>query len=146
MDVHEVVAGHGTADSSEIRVAIDARAPAAIRSMVTRELRYRVTTSELEEANLLASELTTNSVRHSGASADADLVFRIELSSTMVRLEVEDPGHDGVIVPRRTTADRPGGFGLNIVHRLSERWGVERVAAGGTCVWAQIALLPPGPP
>jgi hypothetical protein len=29
---------------------------------------------------------------------------------------------------------------MNIVRALSERWGVERIAAGGTRVWAQIAL------
>ena len=56
----------------------------------------------------------------------------------MVRLEVEDPGRGGVIAPR--APDLGGGFGLNLVQELSERWGLERVAAGGTRVWAQLAL------
>jgi hypothetical protein len=33
-------------------------------------------------------------------------------------------------------------IGLNIVQTLSELWGLERVASGGTRVWAQIALEP----
>ena len=34
------------------------------------------------------------------------------------------------------------GFGLNLVHTLSERWGVEHAVAGGTRVWAQLAPRP----
>jgi signal transduction histidine kinase len=84
--------------------------------------------------------MTTNSVRHSGAPADAHLTFRVEVSTTMIRLEIEDPGHEGAIAPRPAGYD--GGFGLNIVQSLSERWGLERIAAGPTRVWAQIALEP----
>jgi hypothetical protein len=35
-----------------------------------------------------------------------------------------------------------GGFGLNLVQMLSERWGVERLAAGGKQVWAQLFRAP----
>ena len=63
--------------------------------------------------------------------------MRVELTGTMLRLEVEDPGRGGVIAPR--DPDLSGGFGLNLVHGLCERWGLERVAAGGTRVWAQLA-------
>ena len=35
-----------------------------------------------------------------------------------------------------------GGFGLNIVRALSDRWGVEHVAHQGTQVWAQLARTP----
>ena len=90
----------------------------------------------LEDALLVVSELVTNSVCHSGAS-DGAIVVRVELTGTMVRLEVEDPGRGGVIAPR--SPDLDGGFGLNLVQGLSERWGLERVAAGGTRVWAQLA-------
>jgi anti-sigma regulatory factor (Ser/Thr protein kinase) len=95
----------------------------------------------LERAQLLASELITNSVRYSGAPDDEELVFRVEVSARSVRLEAEDPGRNGAIAPRRADGG-DGGFGLNIVQMLSERWGLERVAAGGTRVWAQIALEP----
>ena len=84
----------------------------------------------------------TNGVRHSRATADAHLVLRVEVSKRMVRLEVEDPGHDGTVAPRRGDERGDGGFGLKIVQTLSERWGLERVATGGTRVWARLALDP----
>ena len=122
----------------EVRLPLDERAPGAARIAVGR-LRGRVPPLVLEDARLLVSELVTNGVCHSGAS-DGAIVVRIELTATMVRLEVEDPGRGGVVAPRGP--DLGGGFGLNLVQGLCERWGVERVAAGGTRVWAQLARAP----
>jgi hypothetical protein len=59
----------------------------------------------------------------------------------MIRLEVQDPGRDSTVAPRQGD-ERDGGFGLNIVQTLSERWGFERVATGGTRLWARLALEP----
>src|ERR1700754_2827611 len=92
----------------------------------------------LDRAQLLTSELVTNSVLHSHAPADASVIFRLELSLGAIRLEVEDPGHGGAVAPRAPDLDGGGGLGLNLVQQLSERWGVERVAGGGTRVWARI--------
>ena len=118
----------------DVRLPLDARAPGAARIVVGR-LRGRVPALLLEDALLVVSELVTNGVCHSGAS-DGAIIVRVELTGTMVRLEVEDPGRGGVIAPRDPDL---GGFGLNLVQGLSERWGLERVAAGGTRVWAQFA-------
>lgn len=140
---HRMRRGRHIADDgrhAEANFAPDVQAPATARWIVMRELRDRVTAPVLERALLVASELTTNSVRHSGAATDTQLVFRVELSTRMVRLELQDPGHDGTIARRPGDADDGGGYGLNIVQTLSERWGLERVAAGGTRVWAQLAL------
>jgi anti-sigma regulatory factor (Ser/Thr protein kinase) len=123
----------------EVCLPLDARAPGAARIVVER-LRGRVPASVLEDARLVVSELVANSVCHSGASADAEVVVRVELTGTVVRLEAEDPGRSGVIAPRAPGLG--GGFGLNLVQRLSERWGLERVAAGGTRVWAELARAP----
>ena len=120
----------------DVCLPLDARAPGAARIVVGR-LRGRVPALLLENALLVVSELVTNSVCHSGASDGAVVVLRVDLTGTLVRLEVEDPGRGGVIAPR--DADLGGGFGLNLVQGLSERWGVERVAAGGTRVWAHLA-------
>ncbi len=128
--------------ATEERFSSDVQAPAAARAVVMRELRGRIAAPGLEQARLLASELMTNGVRHSRATADAHLVFRIEVSKRMVRLEVEDPGHEGALTARQGDEHGDGGYGLNIVQLLSERWGYERVAAGGTRVWARLALDP----
>jgi serine/threonine-protein kinase RsbW len=130
----------------ETLLAADVQAPGAARALVAEELRERIAASVLERAQLLASELITNSICHSGAPADAQLVFRLELSRRGVRIEVQDPGRGGVIAPRPGDPGGGGGFGLNIVQTLSERWGLERIASGGTRVWAQIALAPAAAP
>ena len=102
----------------------------------------------LETALLLVSELVSNSVRHSGVPEGEDLVLRVYLWRDGCRLEVEDPGRDGVIAPQPPDLFRGGGMGLHLVQTLSERWGVVRAAEGPTCVWAQLPrrLLPHQPP
>jgi anti-sigma regulatory factor (Ser/Thr protein kinase) len=123
-------------------VPLDARAPGAARIVVAECLRDRVEASVLERARLVVSELVTNGVRHGGASAPGVVVVRVGLTETMVRVEVEDRGRAGAIAPRSPDLEGGGGFGLNVVQALSERWGLERVAAGGTRVWAQLSRAP----
>jgi anti-sigma regulatory factor (Ser/Thr protein kinase) len=138
------------AELIEVCLPPDARAPVAARSIVARRLRDRLPAPAFDRTQLLTSELVTNSVLHSDPSAEAVLVFRLELSQRAVRLEVEGPGHRGAVAPRPPDLDGGGGFGLNLVQELSERWGLERVAAGSTRVWAQVELRPlarlPRPP
>jgi signal transduction histidine kinase len=81
-----------TLETTELRLAFDVHAPAASRTLIARWLTDRVPQSVLEHAQLVASELTTNSVRHSGAQAGDNLKFRLELSPAEVRIEVSDPG------------------------------------------------------
>ena len=128
-------------EALEVTLPLDARAPGAAR-IVVEGLRGRVPTSVIDDALLVATELVTNSVRHSGAPGGAVVVVRVQITSTMVRLEVEDPGSGGTIAPRAPDLESGGGFGLNLVRALSERWGLERAVAGGTCVWAQLRRAP----
>jgi hypothetical protein len=74
--------------------------------------------------------------------AGAELIVSVQLPPGMVRLDVEDGGRSGTIAPRRPDSENGGGFGLSLVEALSERWGMERVAQGGTRVWAQLARAP----
>ena len=81
---------------------------------------------------LLVSELVTNAVRHArGERFEVRLAVRPEL----VRLEVEDegPGFEPLIRP---TEDGTGGYGLYIVDRIADRWGVERDAGGR--IWLEV--------
>jgi len=118
-----------------VRLPCDVRAPGAARIVVAECLRERGAAGVLDSAQLLISELVTNSVLHSGACA---VLVRVSLSRTMVRLEVEDSGRGGVVAPRSPDVDGGGGFGLQLVQALSERWGLERVAQGGTSVWVEL--------
>ena len=81
--------GDGAARGGEalqVRLPLDVRAPGAARIVVGR-LRGRVPALVLEDALLVVSELVTNGVCHSG-ECDGAIVVRVELTATMVRLEV----------------------------------------------------------
>lgn len=133
---------NGGGERIEVRLALDAQAPAAARDVVADCLGERVPASVFHDARLLMSELVTNSVCHSGMPAGAELVVSVYLTPRIVRLDVADGGGNGTIAPQRPDAENGGGFGLNLVEALSERWGMERVARGGTRVWAQLARAP----
>ena len=50
-----------------------------------------------------------------------------------VRIEVSDRGDGFTPTPRIGALDEPGGFGLFLLGRLADRWGVE--TNDGTTVW-----------
>jgi phosphoserine phosphatase RsbU/P len=106
-----------------------ARARTALRSLdrTLGELR--------DDADLLVSELVTNSVMHAGA----DLVeLRATADPECIRIEVSDPGpgFDERKARRTPSLTGEGGYGLNIVDKLAHRWGVSR--DGRAHVWLEI--------
>jgi anti-sigma regulatory factor (Ser/Thr protein kinase) len=125
-------------EPAEVAIPLGLQAPAVARSVVAQWLAGQVAPCVLETALLLVSELVTNSVRHSGVPEGEDVVVRVDLWRDGCRLEVEDPGRDGVIAPQPPDLRNGGGMGLNLVQMLSERWGVVRAAGGPTRVWAQL--------
>jgi anti-sigma regulatory factor (Ser/Thr protein kinase) len=91
--------------------------------------------SELAILRLLVTELLTNSVRHAGT--EASIALDVEIYSNAVRVAVSDCGRG--FQPVETPephADRPGGWGLCLVDRLSDRWGVS--LAERTSVWFEM--------
>jgi anti-sigma regulatory factor (Ser/Thr protein kinase) len=82
---------------------------------------------------LLASEIVTNSIRHSGMGPEDKLVLAARLTEEWARVEVRDggPGFDPDV--------RHGapGFGLRMLDMLAARWGVDR-DGHGTRVWFEI--------
>jgi anti-sigma regulatory factor (Ser/Thr protein kinase) len=87
-----------------------------------------------DDVHLLVSELVSNSVLH----ADAD---HVELRATAepkgVRIEVSDPGPGFDEQARREPSlNGEGGYGLLIVDKVANRWGVKRNDWAG--VWFEI--------
>lgn len=92
----------------------------------------------LEVALLLVSEVVTNSVRHARIEAEQPLQLRGWLSAATLHLEVWDGGTQGAVAARTPRQeDDIGGFGLDLVARLSRAWGVDR-DADGTTVWLEL--------
>ena len=124
-----------------VLLPLDARAPGAARIVVD-GLRRSVAPAVVEDAQLVVSELVSNSVRHSGAPDDGVLELCVGVTETLVCVEVADPGCGGVVAPRAPDFEGGGGFGLPLVRALAERWGLEQGAGGGTRVWAQLSRAP----
>lgn len=89
----------------------------------------------LHTLELVVSELVTNAIRHAGTEGGTVQV-RISLRDDSVLAEVRDAG-PGFDAPEHPSPHGiSSGFGLFLVDRLAERWGVS--AGGPTRVWAEL--------
>jgi anti-sigma regulatory factor (Ser/Thr protein kinase) len=88
---------------------------------------------------LLLTELVTNAVRHGGVGPDQSLRVGVWQWPRRVRVEVLDPGTRFTQLRPGSRRDEAGGWGLFLVDRIADSWGVAR-AATGTCVWFEIEL------
>jgi anti-sigma regulatory factor (Ser/Thr protein kinase) len=85
-----------------------------------------------EDVRLLVSELVTNSLRHTGTS---EIELEVWRSPATVRVEVADRGA-GFAVPEHPQPGQASGWGLFMVDRLANRWGVD--AHDNTRVWFEL--------
>ncbi len=90
----------------------------------------------LEDAQLLVSELVTNSIRHAHLQLDDVITLVVVSGAGALRIEVCDSGSGFEPVERDPHQARPSGWGLYLVRELSDRWGVERTAE--TRVWFEL--------
>ena len=122
---------------AEIALPTGSSAPGAARMVVVHCLTGLVSQQILLDAQLLVSEVVTNSLTH-GELSDGDAVLvRVYLAADSVRLEIVNRGTAGVVAARRPDhQSRGGGFGLDLVDRLTASWGVRR--NGGTNVWFEM--------
>ena len=86
-----------------------------------------------EPVTLLVSELVTNSVRHAGLQPDDRIELEVAADPSSVRVEVSDPGPGFTMEEVPDLPGPEGGFGLNLVRRIADRWGTV-----GSCVWFEI--------
>jgi anti-sigma regulatory factor (Ser/Thr protein kinase) len=89
-------------------------------------------------AVLLASELVTNSVRHSGSAVPGGLVtVTVTTRGEDVRVKVTDCGGDAVPVLGPAACEAEGSRGLRLVEALARRWGYER-GGGRAVTWFEL--------
>jgi serine/threonine-protein kinase RsbW len=92
------------------------------------------------DLSLCVSELVTNRVRHGDSTADNYIELAVRRSEELVRAEISEPLEDVVLdTPSIMTT---GDWGMFIVDRVADRWGVSHGA--GTRVWCEIDLAPDG--
>jgi anti-sigma regulatory factor (Ser/Thr protein kinase) len=126
-----------------VRMQIDsgAESPAAARHALM-ELRAELGESRFRLCELLVSELVTNAVRHVTADAALGMVtdMRVRMYRDRVRVEVRDSGPGFDARPRADDQDPGSGWGLHLVDRLSDHWGVDRGMEN--CVWFEVGRTP----
>ena len=86
------------------------------------------------DAELLTSEIVSNSVRHAGLETTDLIGMDVDLTVEHMRVSVADGGPGFEIEPPRPRDT--GGWGLVLVDRISSRWGI--VGDGPTIVWFEL--------
>jgi anti-sigma regulatory factor (Ser/Thr protein kinase) len=100
-------------------------------------LRGTVKDDLFEDLRLLVSEVVTNSVRHAGLGPHDAVELHVTAEPDHVRAEILDAG-PGFRPPQTgPVAGAGSGWGLYLVGRVADRWGVDR-ADGRTRVWFEL--------
>ncbi len=127
----------------ELQLEPEPTAASQVRTAIRSALASRLDRTIIDNLQLVASELVSNSVMHARLPPDERIRVRLWANSRL-RLEVEDRGRGFArsLAEPLARPDEPGGRGLVIVEGLSERWAREE---GETVkVWAEIpAAIPP---
>ncbi len=88
----------------------------------------------LENIRLLVTELVTNSVRHAAAGT---VELAVLVGAGRVRVEIANAGSPFEPVLRDPSESSDCGWGLFLVERLSDAWGVEE-DSGHQRVWFEV--------
>ena len=96
--------------------------PAQARRIIAEELAARVPATVIDDVKLMVSELVTNGIVHGSTEPDAPLMLDL-LVNGHIRCRVLDHGDCFATQPR---GEGPGGWGLQVVEQLSDRWGLQR--------------------
>jgi two-component sensor histidine kinase len=95
--------------------------PALARRIIADELASRVPAPVLDDIKLMVSELVTNGIVHGSGEADGPVMLDLLVNGN-IRCRVLDHGQGFAESAR---IQRPGGWGLQVVERLSDRWGMQ---------------------
>jgi anti-sigma regulatory factor (Ser/Thr protein kinase) len=119
---------------AELRLPPDLSAPALARRAVN-DLLGSLPAPLLAQLTLVASELVTNVLRHCMAE-DHGATLTLALAPQRVTLTVADAGPGFDPCNRSASDDPAGGWGLQVLDAVADRWWVER--DGGTKVICEI--------
>jgi anti-sigma regulatory factor (Ser/Thr protein kinase) len=120
-------------DTLSMRLRGGPEAAASARRALAR-LRGELDEPVVENMRLLVTELVGNSVRHARAN---NVGLKVLVTEPSVWIEVTDEGPGFEPEDRPETQDDLSGWGLFLVDRLADRWGVAR-HAGHTRVWFEL--------
>ncbi|WP_281244979.1 ATP-binding protein [Lentzea albida] len=119
-----------TGEAADLPLGRQRPSLAAVRRWVRLELMGE-DADAVADVLLVVNELVSNAYRYTSEPSFLRVVVEIK----KIRVEI---AHDARAHPPLRKVSRPQrGYGLVLVARLSDRWGVDR-AHGGTVVWADL--------
>jgi anti-sigma regulatory factor (Ser/Thr protein kinase) len=118
----------------EMELARDPRSPSAARRALD-GLARRLPGEVLDRCRVVVSELVTNALQHA-PHGDDPLRLAAALEDDRVSIQVADSGSGFDALARRPDAAQESGYGLYLVDRMCDRWGVE--GDHHTIVWCEI--------
>jgi anti-sigma regulatory factor (Ser/Thr protein kinase) len=118
----------------ELELPGDNGAPALARRAVEQRVEHGYDEEQAGTLLLLVTELVTNAVLHAGAPG-SPVLLRVTKPPGRLRVEVHDRG-PGFEMHKPKPRGSSGGYGLFLVERMSDRWGVNR--EGNTYVWFEL--------
>jgi anti-sigma regulatory factor (Ser/Thr protein kinase) len=107
-------------------------APARARTMV-RGLRPLLGEERTEDATLLVSELVTNAVKYGTGNVELHVEADEDRRG---RFTISDSGGGDTPALRETGGARSGGYGLHLVDRIADDWGVTHASMH---VWFELS-------
>ena len=114
------------------------KAASEVRQLLA-DLQGHVPAPVYDDLVFMVNELVTNSVRHARIGTSGRIQLTVRADPDCIRAEVRDdgPGFDAT-AERTPSMDEASGWGLYVVERLADRWGVTRHKGGGISVWFEI--------
>ncbi len=121
----------------ELTLERNVQAPAFARAAIAEHCEALGLDGSLRQSLiLLVSEVVSNAVRHSAAEPNAPVELLATFGEKAIRVTVTDSGVG--FTPRpRDPARTHDGYGLYLLEKVAERWGVE--SREGTKVWFELA-------
>ena len=124
-------------DPLPIRVALEPTPESVpLARAAVAPLAQRLGAQQYDDLRLLVTELVTNCVRHAGLTGPDNIQLQVLIRGDVLRVEVRDPGAGFDPDVAEPLPDQVGGWGLYIVERLADRWGI-RPEGDGTAVWLE---------
>ena len=124
-----------------IQIPATPDAPRLGRQALDGWLQQLVGPGRADDARLIATELLSNAVRHGDIPPGEALTLSLETSDGTVTIIVEQPTSASSARIADRSEQAAGGFGLLLVDRLADSWGVEHGRPGR--VW--FAIVGPDP-
>jgi anti-sigma regulatory factor (Ser/Thr protein kinase) len=122
----------GAKDAIDLRLGGGPESAAIARRHIAR-LRADIDPPLMETMRLLVTELVANSVKHTTSES---VGLKVVVGRGAVLVEVADDG-DGFDPERNPGPQEDSGWGLFLVERLANRWGVSRDNSS-TRVWFEL--------